>query len=774
MALSQTINTFPLNIQGKNIKIINDLSITDYPSQRILRKAVSSEKIINVAVAGNPNSGKSTLINGLAGTRFRVGNWPGVTVEKREALLAYNGKKINLVDLPGTYSLSPYTEDEIIARNHLLHKGADVIINVIDSTNLERNLYLTVQLLELDIPIVAALNIYDEVEKKGYKIDIKRIEDTFGIKAVPTVAVKKYGLDNLLNTVIEIAENPADHYPALLNYGNDIESAARTLKMKIKDIDHPFIEPYLYPARWFVFKLLEGDSYVIKEIEGSSNNPSRINNVINDQRERCGRDIESIMAETRYRLASHLSDEVLEMPERNKRDLTDRIDNVLLHRFLGIPIFFAIMWLIFKLTFDVAAPFVGLVETIISGPLTDIVVSLLNLIDTSSWIYSLITDGIIGGVGFVLSFVPIIFTMMFFITFLEGSGYMARAAFIMDRVMHSFGLHGKAFIPMLLGFGCNVPAVYATRVLENKTDRIMTALLIPLMSCGARLPVYTLIIGALFSRHSGTILWSLYTIGIVSAVLMGIIFKKMLFRCKAQQTFIMELPPYRMPSFKNLIIHTWEKGKHFLTKAGTYILAVSIIVWFLLSLPWGVENKKESYLGKTGQTIAPVFKPIGFGNWEAASSLVTGIIAKEIVVGTMGEIYVTNHYKGQKDKRGFSIADSLEVIGLSFVSSLKEAGINLVTTFKIRSISANEFFANEDFNQPYLRNTIKETFTPLSAYSFMVFVLLYSPCIVTAIAMKHEFGAWKWFGIAFGYEFTLAWAAAFSIYQGGKLLNIGC
>lgn len=733
--------------------------------------SVTMEKKINVAVVGNPNSGKSTLINGIAGTRLHVGNWPGVTVEKREVSLTYHEKEIKLIDLPGIYSLSPYTEDEMVTRIHLVYEKPDVVINVIDSTNLERNLYLTVQLMELGIPIVAALNIYDELLKKGYKIDLRKLEKLSGIKVIPTIAVKKTGLNELFDTVIKVSEKPTIYDPEPLHYENDIENAVEIINSYINE--NRMLIGDGYPKRWFLFKLLEGDKHLLTKCRRYNNNFYKIENIIKDQRKKCGKDIESVMANTRYKQASYISYEVLTFPKKRKTDITERIDKFLLHKFLSIPLFFAIMWAVFKLTFDFSAPFVGLVEKIVTGPVTEISLALLGLVNTPTWIYSLVTDGIIAGVGFVLSFVPIIFTMMFFITFLEGSGYMARAAFIMDRAMHSFGLHGKAFIPLLLGFGCNVPAIYATRVLENRTDRILTTLLIPLMSCGARLPIYTIIIGTLFSKHSGTILWSLYTMGIILAVIIGIILRKTLFRSKIQETFIMELPPYRMPSFNNLMIHTWEKGKHFLTKAGTYIFAVSIIVWILLSLPWGVENKKDSLLGMVGQTVAPVLRPLGFGNWESASSLITGIIAKEIVISTMAEVYITSDENNQIDDKSFSIVDSLNIIKSSFAETLKKSGINLFTTFKIQSISANKFFSKENYDQESFSATIQNTFTPLSAYSFMVFVLLYSPCIVTGIAMKQEFGTWKWFGITFGYEFVLAWTVSFAIYQAGKLLGIG-
>ncbi|OGW73699.1 MAG: ferrous iron transport protein B, partial [Nitrospirae bacterium RIFOXYC2_FULL_44_7] len=454
--------------------------------------------------------------------------------------------------------------------------------------------------------------------------------------------------------------------------------------------------------------------------------------------------------------------------EFRKMEMTEKIDKIVLNRFLGIPIFLAAMWVVFKLTFDFSAPFADWIDAMTTGPFKRWAEAILGFIHAPEWTVSLATDGVIAGVGFVIVFVPVIFAMMFFITFLEGSGYMARAAFVMDRAMHAIGLHGKSFIPMLLGFGCNVPAVYATRTLENPRDKALTALLIPLMSCGARLPVYVVFIGAFFTAYAGSVLWSLYVMGIALAVLIGIIFKKTLFKGESPM-FIMELPPYRMPSFRTLMIHTWEKGKHFLIKAGTYILAVSILVWFLLNLPWGVEHKKDSYLGKMGQVIAPALEPIGFGNWEAASSLISGLIAKEIVVGTMSEIYVQ---KKDEKKEQPALTDDLKEMGTSFANAVKDSASNVISTFGIASMSSEESTEEKEERSP-LRDVIKNKFTPLSAYAFITFVLLYMPCVVVAIAMRQEFGTWKWFGIAFAYQMALAWVVAFAIYQGGRLLGLG-
>ncbi|RMD53767.1 MAG: ferrous iron transport protein B, partial [Nitrospirae bacterium] len=478
-------------------------------------KSISQQKkILTVAVAGNPNSGKSTLINAIAGTRLHVGNWPGVTVEKKEAEFEYRGIHIKLVDLPGIYSLSPYSQEEIIARDYLIKNKPDVIIDVVDTTNLERNLYLTVQLLETGIPLVIALNMYDEVEKKGYRLDIKSLEEMLGVWCVKTVATTKKGIDELLKKVVEVAEGLSKKKQKLLYYGEDIDNAAKEVE-EILCKEYPSVVEH-YPLRWLAYKVMEGDQHLLKEV-GIDREKALSRHAVRHLIRVSGDDIESILADARYALVSGIVREVLKRPSVSKKEITEKIDGVVLNRYLGIPIFFISMWFVFKLTFDISSPFVDWLDSVISGPVMRWSKELLSSLGLADWLISLCTDGIIGGVGFVLSFVPIIFAMMFFITFLEGSGYMARAAFIMDRVMHTFGLHGKSFIPLLLGFGCNVPAVYATRTLESTRDRVLTALIIPLMSCGARLPVYVLFVAAFFPSNGGIVLWSLYILGIVMA-----------------------------------------------------------------------------------------------------------------------------------------------------------------------------------------------------------------------------------------------------------------
>ncbi len=717
---------------------------------------------LTIAVAGNPNAGKSTLINAIAGSRLHVGNWPGVTVEKKTASLEYDGRDISLVDLPGTYSLSPYTQEEVIARDYLVKEKPDVIVNVVDATNLERNLYFTLQLLELGIPLVIALNMTDEAAQKGFRIDADKIASILGCAVVPTIATKNEGLKHLMTTAVSFAVDPGAHAPGFVSYGEDIEQALAPIADALKD--HPEVLAGRLPLRWFALKVLERDERVLSEYAVEAD-ALPIEKAVKHLKAAHGEDLEAHLADTRYGLAAGLTREALKKPEIRKKELTERIDAVVLNRYLGIPVFLAAMWLIFKLTFDIAGPFTDWFDGLTSGPLSRWAQRLLDFAAAPDWLVSLVVEGVIGGVGFVLAFVPPIFAMMFFITLLEGSGYMARAAFVMDRMMHAIGLHGKSFIPLLMGFGCNVPAVYATRTLENPRDKALTALLIPLMSCGARLPVYVVFVGAFFASQAGTILWSLYVFGIGMAVIMGFIFKKTLFRGEAP-VFIMELPPYRMPTLKNLLIHTWEKGKHFLIKAGTYILAVAILVWFLLNLPWGVENKQESYLGKIGQISAPIFAPLGFGTWEASASLITGVIAKEIVVSTMAVVYAPQA-QGEEEEAAPSFVEDLREIGVSFAGALREAATNVFSTFGIATISAEEEEGAED-----LKTTIAQAFTPLSAYAFMVFVLLYMPCVIVLIAMRHEFGTWKWAGIAIAYQSALAWTAAFVIYQGGKLIGL--
>jgi ferrous iron transport protein B len=721
-----------------------------------------SAHAITVAVAGNPNCGKSTLINAIAGSRLQVGNWPGVTVERKEAAFEHQGRSIRLVDLPGTYSLSPFSQEEIVARDFLVRERPDVVVNVVDATNLERNLYLTIQLLELGIPVVLALNVIDEAEAKGFRIDAAGLGARLGVPVVPTSATRRRGLDDLLGQVIATADATGRPARAPLRYGEDLEAAIAAVGEALRRSRPDLAETY--PLRWLALKLVEGDQAVTGETRVGAE--AGVPGATAHLRTAHDTDLEALVTEARYGLAAGLTREVLRRPAVRRTELTERIDRVVLSRFFGLPIFLLAMWVVFKLTFDLSTPFADWIDAATNGPAKRWVAALLGAASAPGWTVSLVNDGIIAGVGFVLVFVPVIFAMMFFITLLEASGYMARAAFVMDKAMHAIGLHGKSFIPMLLGFGCNVPAVYATRTLENEKDKVLTALLVPLMSCGARLPVYVLFVGVFFPGSAGTVIWGLYVLGIALAIVMGLIFKRTLFRGEAP-TFIMELPPYRLPSLHSLLLHTWEKGKHFLTKAGTYILAVSVLVWFMLNLPWGVEHRKDSYLGRMGQVMAPALAPIGFGTWEAAASLLTGVIAKEIVVGTMGEIYAP----GAAEPAGPAptLGEDARELATSFWAAFVQAGRNVVGTFGTASLAAEA----DDGEETPLKAGVRGAFTPRSALAFLVFVLLYMPCMIVAVAMRQEFGGWKWFGVGFLYQTVLAWGGALVVFQGARLLGLG-
>ncbi len=712
-----------------------------------------------VAVAGNPNCGKSTLINAIAGTRLQVGNWPGVTVEKKEAVIEFENTTIRFVDLPGCYSLSPYSEEEVIARDFLIHEKPDVILNVLDATTIERSLNLTLQLLELEIPVVMALNVIDELESKGSTINTELLEQQLSITVVPTVAVKKQGLLPLLRALI--AKKKENVSQSHFRFSEDIEEAVDKADKYIDE--HFALQSKQFPRRWLSLRLIENDLEV-RENHKMFIDTDTLNHVLHHIQKLHSKDIESFLNEERFALAHGVASLVLKKTENNREDFTDKVDRILLNKWIGIPIFLLSMWLLFKLTFDLSTPFVDWADTFVSGPLSRWTTAIMLSLHSPAWLLSLVVNGVIAGVGAVLVFLPTIFSMMFFITVLEASGYLARVAFIMDSIMHKMGLHGKSFIPMLLGFGCNVPSVYATRMLESERDKQLTVLLIPLMSCSARLPVYVLFASAFFSHNKGTVIWSLYFLGILLAFVVGAIFSRTLFKNHRSREFIMELPPYRMPSFGNISAHAWEKTKHFLTKAGTYILAMSVIVWFLFYLPIGAP-KKDSLLGQTAAFISPVFKPLGFGTWQASSALMTGAVAKEVVVSTMGTIYVTKTTTNTGGKPAPTFVQDLGNTGKGFVLAIRDAFVNFFT------FGSSTLNTKADPDNDSLRSRLHNAFTPLSAYSFMVFVLIYMPCLALFVAMKDELKTWKWSFIALGYELGLAWIMSFVIYQGGRLLG---
>ncbi len=669
-----------------------------------------------VALVGNPNSGKTTMFNSLTGSHQHVGNWPGVTVEKKEGRLVVDGRTVQVVDLPGTYSLGAFSEDEAVARDYILFGHPDVVINIVDATNLERNLYLTVQLLEMGARVVLALNIYDELKSKQMMIDTARLAELLGAPVVPTVATRNQGIKDLIKQAWQAAEEK-NRKPLQINYGKDVEAELLGLEAAIRSV--PRLAKQL-PHRWLAVKLLEGDENVLKGhgkpeadrlLSKRAEAVQRLEGVLGD-------DIESIMADRRYGYIGGLIKEVVTRRQtaEERLSISDKIDRVVTNRFLGIPLFLLAMWMVFQFTFKVGDPLIGWFETFFEW-LGASAGGWLESLGASGLLQSLVVDGIIGGVGSVLVFIPNIFLLFFAISLLEDSGYMARAAYIMDRFMHALGLHGKSFMPLLLGFGCNVPAIMASRTLESKKDRLITILITPLMSCTARLPVYILFVGAFFSASQGLVIFSLYLLGLVLAILMGTLFKRFLFTGETSH-FVMELPPYRLPTLKGTFIHMWEKGSSFIRKAGTIIFAVVVVIWILSNLPAGVEYAShESVLGRIGSFIAPIFSPAGFGTWEAAAALIFGILAKEVVVGTLGVIY-----------------------------GVEESGLTAV---------------------------IAQRWTPLSAYAFMVMTLIYIPCVAVIGTIKRETNSWGWTAFSVGYSLTLGWIMAVAVFQIGRLLGLG-
>lgn len=679
-------------------------------------------KSIIVALAGNPNSGKTTLFNALTGARHSVGNWPGVTVEKKEGKFNHKSNKITAVDLPGTYSLSPYSLEEMIARNYIVDESPDVVINIVDASNIERNLYLSTQLIELGKPVVIALNMMDIAERRGHKIDHKKLSEALGIPVVPIVATQKKGLTELLDTAVDVANSKIKYSPTRVDYGKEIEDKIQKTMAMIKgnsDISK-------YNLRWLAVKVIEEDEAVLELLNMKSEFDSGDEVAVTDD-SMLENDFEAIIADRRYTYITGILSKVVKKPKNQVLTTSDKIDKILTNRLLGLPIFAGLMYLVFWFTFNIGNIFLDIIDGWF-GAFGESAASALESSGVAPWLQSLIVDGIIGGVGGVLVFVPNIVFLFIAIALLEDSGYMARVAFIMDRAMRRIGLSGKAFIPMLMGFGCTVPAVMGTRTLEDENDRLATMLVAPFMSCGARLPIYVLFAGVFFPGNEGVVVWSLYILGIIVAVIAALIFKKTIFKGKASP-FVMELPPYRIPTFKVTGSLVWERTKGYLLRAGTIIFAASIVIWFILGFNFsGVADMGDSIGASIGKVVAPIFKPLGFGSWKAALSLITGLLAKEVVVSSMAVIYGLGEAVGEAAMDG-------NVSG--FAEALKTVG-----------------------------------FTSLSAYAFMVFSLLYTPCIAVIGAFKKESNSWKWTIFSIGYQFVVAWAFGMLVFQVGSVLGL--
>ena len=680
-----------------------------------------ADNVLRVALIGNPNCGKTSLFNNVTGAKEKVGNYGGVTVDSKEGWFIVGGRKVQLVDLPGTYSLTEYSPEEMYVRTYIRDKQPDAILNIVDSGNLERNLYLTTQIMDMNIPMVVALNMWDELEKSGDKLDIEMMSRLLGARMVPVTAYNGHGVKELLEATMEaIDESEQETRHHNVNYGTLIEDSIKTLSDMCPTLD-----------RYTVLKIIENDQHALLLLKGQEN-AEQVKSTATELRQRIERDynddIISIITDLKYGFVrGALAEALIPNPDRATGVTKPgySMDRLLTNRWLALPILLVLMWLMFEATFTLGAypqewieSGIGWIGEWIGSTMPDGILK------------DLIVDGIIGGVGGVLVFLPQILILFFFISLLEDSGYMARAAFIVDRIMHRVGLHGKSFIPYLIGFGCGVPAIMATRTLENRRDRIVTILTIPFMSCSARLPAYLLLVAAFFTAKQGLILMSIYLIGILVAALTAIVLSKTILKHDKTQ-FVMELPPYRKPTARNATIHMWSKGKQYLQKMGTIILAASIIVWALGYFPrhegqTSQEQIENSYMGMMGKAIEPVVAPLGF-NWQMGVSVLTGAAAKEIVVSTMGVLYTG---EADADEESAPLKEKLQ-------TATKDDGTHV--------------------------------FNPVVAYSFMLFILLYFPCIAALAAIRREAGT-KWMVFEIIYTTAVAWIVSFIFYQVASIL----
>lgn len=659
---------------------------------------------INVACVGNPNCGKTTLFNALTGAKLKVANWPGVTVEKVEGETSYEGMGITLIDTPGIYSLTCYTIEEKVTRKCVMDEDIDVIINIVDASSLERNLYLTLQLLELGKPVVLALNMMDIVKERGMEIDLHRLPEMLGgIPVVPVSAAKRTGLDILLHAVVHHYEEGAEEY--ILQYPDKIED--KIAKLSVMMQAH---YPTHASVRWHAIKLLEDDEEVKEE------HPIQITNVVD-------RSYEKEIIQCKYAYIEHVVAETLFHKEK-KAATTDKVDRLLTHPILGVPVFLLIMCLVFFLTFTVGDLLKGVFEQGLDL-FSDAVSTLLKSINVADWLQSLVVDGIIAGVGGILTFLPNIFILFMALAILEDSGYMSRVAYVMDSIMGKVGLSGKAFLPMILGFGCTVPAIMATRALETEHDRRKTMLITPFMSCSARLPIYVLFSGMFFPNYAGIVAFSLYVVGMIIAIVSAMVLNKME-RGKVNDSLLIELPEYKRPNARTIRIYVWTKIKDYLSKAGTTIFLASIVIWFVLNfgITGMVENPADSFGAVIGKLLEPVLTPAGLGMWQIGVALLSGISAKEVVVSSFSVLF------------GVSNANSA-------------AGMETI-------------IANVQAAYP--------GFGPLNAYCLMLFCLLYVPCVATVATIKKESGSWSFTLKMICFELALAWVATTLVYQIGSLI----
>lgn len=681
-----------------------------------------SEKILNVAFIGNPNCGKTTLFNAYTGANLKVANWPGVTVEKVEGSFRFQDYQMKLVDLPGIYSLTSYTMEEKVSREYILSDAVDVIIDVADASSLERNLYLTLQLIELGKPVVLALNMMDIVEKRGMEIDLHRLPEMLGIPVVPVSARKRRGLDILMHAALHHSDNtektpvihhhdtsgsrhPHDHHREFaMVYSDEMEDRIDVVKEQLKKK-----YPDMFNHRWHAIKILEGDAAVTGQY------PVRLPEGFTCEYE------QQIINE-KYNFIEEIIDEVM-VHREEKAAATDKVDAILTNQWLGLPVFLVIMGIVFFLTFTIGdwlKDYMAAMIEFLSGQMGE----LLEAMEVSPAVSSLVVDGIISGVGGILTFLPNIFILFLALAFLEDSGYMSRVAYVMDGLMGKVGLSGRAFIPMILGFGCTVPAIMASRALENRHDRLKTMLVTPFMSCSARLPIYVLFSQVFFGEHAMLAAYSMYVLGLLVAILVAFAVH-LADRSKSRYNLLIELPEYKAPSARTIAVYVWEKVKDYLTKAGTTIFVASIFMWFLLN--FGMQGYttqiQESFGSAIGKIVEPLFVPIGLGYWQIVVALIAGISAKEVVVSSCSVLFGISN---------ITSAEGMAALG----SVLGTAG-----------------------------------FTSLNAYCLMVFALLYTPCIAALATIKRESGSWKWTGICIVFQFAVAWFAAFLIFRIGSLLG---
>lgn len=689
--------------------------------------AEQRRKQIKVALVGNPNCGKTSLFNMASGSHEHVGNYSGVTVDAKEGRFEHGGYSFLLVDLPGTYSLSAYSPEELYVRRNLIDDMPDVVVNVVDASNLQRNLYLTTQLIDMNLRVVMALNMYDELNARGDKLDIKQLGYLLGMPVVPTVSRTGQGIDALFDTVVQIYESSDPHIARHIhiNHGAELEASIDRIKSIIqKNTDIR----YRYSTRYLSIKYLETDSEVEKVVEALPDRDEIIAARFEESRRLqsiLGVSAESAIVDAKYAFVQGALAETYEpyKGKRRRHTLTDKIDSIVTNKWLAFPIFFFLLYLVFNTTFVLGEYPMGWIEWLVQK-----FGAFVSSIMADGWLKDLVTDGIIGGVGSVLVFLPNILLLYLFISLLEDSGYMARAAFIMDRLMHKIGLHGKSFIPMVMGFGCNVPAIMATRTIESPKSRLITMLIIPLMSCAGRMPVYILIAGAFFPHHAGLVLLGLYALGILLAVLAAKVISR--YMKDDDLPFVMELPPYRVPTGKSILRHTWEKGKQYLQKMSGIILICSMAMWFLSYYPnhdayaTMQEQQEHSFIGYVGKAMEPVLEPLGF-DWRMGVGIVAGVGAKELVVSTLGVMY----------------ADEEPITGVE-----------------------------DTLGDTRLQRALTRSVTPAAALAYMVFILLYFPCVATFIAIGKESGSWKWAILTAVYTIVLAWVAAFITFRVASLL----